>query len=104
MKEKKTSVITFRCTENTKIWLEEEAERHNWTIAKLAAHIVENVAKEKEINLENDSKDIFEFVKSDNCKTLSDLIDWAIKNKKTGDVNRTLDIWHRVIEEKNTQK
>lgn len=104
MNEKKSFVITFRCTENTKLWLEDEAERRGWTVAKLAGYIIDNFASDKEDEWEDDAKDIFTFIQSDKCNNLIDLSKWAIANNKTGEVSRSLEIWDALIKELKKQK
>ena len=48
MKEKKTEVITVRIPPKTKAALEQEAQRREWTVSKMAEKVLTQWAEEQE--------------------------------------------------------
>lgn len=104
MKEKKTAIITIRCTETTKQKLEEEAERYDWSVSQLAGKIIADYTEEREKNEFEQAKKIFSYIKESQCTSLIELTQWALENNCNEEVKNSLPIWKGIFEEIQAEK
>lgn len=101
MKEKKTAVITFRCTEAIKERLEHEADKYAWSISQLAEKIIiEHVLDQKEIEEEQNrqAKEIYDYIMKTNCSNPITLLLWATENNCTEELTNSYVIWKDILE------
>ena len=103
MKEKKTAIITIRCTETIKQKLEKEAELYDWSISQIAGKIIADHTEEREKNELEQAKKIFNFIEDNQCTSITELTKWALENNCSEEVKNSLPIWKSIFEEIQTQ-
>lgn len=103
MKDKKTEVISYRCSSSIKEQLEVEAQKYNWSVSQLVANIIEEHIYDEEVKTTEEAKAILNYIIETNCNSMEKLITWAIENNKTMELNRTINIWSDLMKERRKE-
>ena len=101
MQNKKTSVISFRATNEVREELEFRADKYGWTVSQYVEKLVTNDITNKINTAEDMASEILELIKENKIKSMTELTKWAIENGYFDELVLTSGLWKDLFDEIN---